>query len=217
MSSYDFPEVPITRKKNGLISGVGINDSPYMTRVVIDGKTVKCPIYAIWRGMLERCYCLAYQKKQPAYIGCTVVQEWHYFSNFKKWALSRDWTGKFLDKDIINKGNRIYGPEDCCFVPRSINNLISKERSDRGGLPTGVGFHQGRYRVRIGRHGKYQYVGCFDTIKESDYAYKAAKHDHIVSVAGDYIRNTRNYEDDWPVYLGLIKHAESLIINEGKL
>ena len=28
-----------------------------------------------------------------------------------------------LDKDILEKGNKTYSPETCCFVPRVINSL----------------------------------------------------------------------------------------------
>lgn len=46
--------------------------------------------------------------------------------------------GWALDKDILVKGNKIYSPETCCFVPQEINNLFTKRKSCRGTLPIGV-------------------------------------------------------------------------------
>lgn len=37
-----------------------------------------------------------------------------------------------LDKDILNKGNKVYCPENCIFVPRRINNLFTKSNRVRG-------------------------------------------------------------------------------------
>ena len=43
-----------------------------------------------------------------------------------------------LDKDILIKGNKIYSPQTCCFVPENLNSLITKNDSIRNNLPIGV-------------------------------------------------------------------------------
>lgn len=64
-------------------------------------------------------------KNKPTYEGCTVCDEWLYFSNFKKWFDENYIEGFQLDKDIIIRGNKVYSPQTCCFVPKEIN-IISK-------------------------------------------------------------------------------------------
>ena len=43
-----------------------------------------------------------------------------------------------IDKDILYKGNKIYCPEKCIFVPFSINSLFTKRQNRRGDYPIGV-------------------------------------------------------------------------------
>ena len=42
-----------------------------------------------------------------------------------------------LDKDILVKGNKIYSPEACRFVPQYINTLLTNAGAARGELPCG--------------------------------------------------------------------------------
>src|SRR5690606_36100917 len=85
-----------------------------------DGKkkmkyTWKCPIYQSWASMKQRVI-------KNDYGGCYVVQEWLTFSNFKSWCEQRPHVGLELDKDILAKGNKTYGPDYCEFVPNYINS-----------------------------------------------------------------------------------------------
>ena len=66
-----------------LVLGVGINDVPTPTR----SGNIRNDAYRIWKSMLERCYSDKYHQKEPAYIGCSVCDDWIRFSNFK----SKDW------------------------------------------------------------------------------------------------------------------------------
>ena len=43
-----------------------------------------------------------------------------------------------LDKDILVKGNKIYSPDTCCFVPKEVNTVFTKRQSKRGDYPIGV-------------------------------------------------------------------------------
>lgn len=68
----------------------------------------KC--YDSWTDMLKRCYSEKSQVKQPTYIGCTVHKDWHNFQVFAEWYFSKEYGGKdgyHLDKDILNKGNKV--------------------------------------------------------------------------------------------------------------
>lgn len=103
-------------------------------------------IYKRWQSMLQRCYDKEFQKKHPTYIGCEVVDEWHNLQNFTRWFLSRvnykESLKLELDKDLLQKGNRIYGPNTCTLLIREINLLISTNKAKRGKLPIGVIWHK---------------------------------------------------------------------------
>ena len=43
-----------------------------------------------------------------------------------------------MDKDILVKGNKVYSPDTCRFVPQYINSLLTNAAAIRGELPCGV-------------------------------------------------------------------------------
>lgn len=126
----------------GLIYGVGVNDANYPVTVRVYGnwrkKWQNCPLYAVWTAMLRRCYSSSYQEKHATYKGCTVCDEWLYFSEFKAWMEKQDWKGKQIDKDILVHGNKIYSPSTCVFVTAAVNNFILESGAARGDWPIGV-------------------------------------------------------------------------------
>src|SRR6476659_9867126 len=98
-----------------LIFGVGVNDSGYVTRkvTIVDGvqKTLwECPIYSTWKSMLRRCYSPRWLLLHPSYLGASVCDEWHLFSNFSTWMSEKDFAGMDLDKDLLAPGNKVYCP-----------------------------------------------------------------------------------------------------------
>jgi hypothetical protein len=136
--------------------------------------------YKIWMGIIKRCGDV----KHPTYIDCKICEEWKVYSNFKKWFDKRHIEGFHLDKDILVKGNKVYSPNTCCFVPREINNLFIKCQNTRGEYPIGVkkctnrkGFSATIYK------GKKEYVGYFSTPIDAFNAYKEAKENWIKQVA----------------------------------
>lgn len=136
--------------KESIVYGVGINDADY---VVQDNKIGwLCPFYSTWHNMLLRCYSAIYHKRQPTYTDCFVGAPWLRFSTFKKWMLTQDWLGNELDKDILNRNNKLYSAENCVFVSKQVNTFLSERNADRGEYPIGVGLHKqsGLYRARCG-------------------------------------------------------------------
>ena len=101
-----------------------------------------------WQSMLSRCYSESYRRKFTSYIGCTVCNEWLTFSNFKKWFEEHYVDGWELDKDILVKGNKVYGPDTCCFVPQELNSVILKSNRSRGEYPIGVSLESKRNKFR---------------------------------------------------------------------
>ena len=162
-----------------LVYGVGINDSKY---IVYDNKTKKhCPFYKNWLRMLRRCYSESYHKTHPTYVGCSVSPEWHLFSTFRSWMMNQKWEGLELDKDLIIKGNRVYGPDACCFVPKSINCLFGGGKKKKHfDLPQNVELlKSGKYRVHMWITPHKRYFGIFSCLKE---AHKTALQKKIESV-----------------------------------
>ena len=115
-------------RNRSLKFGVGINDADYPVNPVVNGKRKICPFYNVWSNMIRRCYMDDKNRRpqETSYIGCSVVDEWHKFSNFKRWMEKQDWKNNQLDKDLKVPGNKVYGPDTCVFIPKSINTLISE-------------------------------------------------------------------------------------------
>ena len=149
--------------------------------------------------MLERCYDKKLHEKRPTYKDCEVSKKWHNFQNFAKWYYNNyyevDDETMCLDKDILIKGNKIYSPETCIFVPQTINNLFTKRDSKRGDSVIGTCYHK-RYKVyeanchlinpKTGKS-KNKYLGRYDTELEAFEVYKYYKEKNIKEVA-DYFK-----------------------------
>jgi hypothetical protein len=130
--------------------------------------------------MLERCYSLTFQLKNPTYEGCIVCDEWLTFSNFKRWMEVQDWEGKELDKDLLINGNKLYSPETCVFVSSVVNGFISGGVNRRGDCPIGVTFREASgklyARCRNPFTGKEDHIGYFDCEDKAHLAWKRRKH-----------------------------------------
>jgi hypothetical protein len=177
------------KRKRKLLFGVGVNDD-----VDVHAKKTESMAYRKWRTMLSRCYSKVYQKKQRTYKDCSVCDEWLTFSNFKKWHDEHYVDGYELDKDILVKGNKVYSPETCCYIPKEINTLLLKCDSKRGDLPVGVISH-------TLKNGRVRYVaqcsstlmsrpnnslGSYDSPQKAFDAYKKAKEKYVKELAVNY-------------------------------
>lgn len=87
-------------------------------------------IAEVWSSMFQRSYSKKFHLKNPTYKNCSVDKRWHNFQNFAtdyERMYPKNAIEKFhLDKDILVPGNKIYGPDTCCFVPKEINDLFRK-------------------------------------------------------------------------------------------
>ena len=168
--------------------GVGcLGEGKYKTRE--NGKQTKC--YDTWNNMLKRCYNPKCQEKHSTYKECEVCEEWHNFQTFAHWYNDNYYEVQgermHLDKDILFKGNKIYSPKTCVFVPERINLLFTKSNKSRGNDP--IGTHQlpdGNYEAYCSNGEGSDYLGRFDNINDAFHIYKVHKEKIIKQVADEY-------------------------------
>lgn len=198
------------------VYGVGcIGEGKYKAKE--NGKLTKC--YITWINMLMRCYNKKYYEKNLTYINCKVSEEWLDYQNFSKWYEENYYEIKGqkmdLDKDILYKGNKIYSPENCIFVPHNINILFVKHDKDRGDYPIGVYYHKVNrkfvakcsiYDFKINKT-KQKHLGIYDTPKQAFEVYKEFKENNMRDVA-DY------YKEQIPVKLYNALYKYEVEIND---
>lgn len=150
-------------------------------------KTKTALYYTLWQGAIRRGYDKVFKDKNPCYSDTLVCKEWHNFQNFAQWYEENynpeTMQGWQLDKDILIKGNKIYSPETCCFVPQEINKLFTKRGSQRGECLIGVNKRKNKYTASINKGGIHFWLGTFNTEEEAFQAYKIAKETYIKEVA----------------------------------
>ena len=161
-----------------------------------DGKCVHTWEYNKWQSMLQRCFDNKLKEKHPTYKDTACCERWLCFVNFLedleilKQEYSWNENEKLnLDKDILHKGNKIYGLENCVLVPQWINILFIKCDAKRGEYPIGVSYHKQRkkYRAFCNINGKLKGLGYYSTPLEAFNAYKIAKEQEIKRVANECI------------------------------
>jgi hypothetical protein len=182
------------RKKSVLLYGVGFNDVDYRVyrTANIDGKYKNiwiCPYYRKWADLLKRCFCEKLQQNRPTYKGCSLFEDWLYFSNFIKWVdnqPNKDWQNCDLDKDLLLQNNKFYSPENCVFVGSKVNSFILK-KTDGGHYLTGVYWNikNNKFLAQctdpFGLNGRY--IGLFDSELEAHKAWQAKKHEYACQLA----------------------------------
>ena len=144
--------------------------------------------YVTWQSMIVRCYSPKARGKYRTYEGVAICEDWHKFSIFKAWFDEHYVEGWQLDKDILVKGNKVYGPDTCCFVPQELNSVILKSNRSRGEYPIGVSLHKklNKFRADLSTNRGKVYLGLFDSEKEAFHVYKKFKEDYIKKLASKY-------------------------------
>ena len=148
--------------------------------------------YIIWYDMLKRCYDPKYQEKYSTYKGCEVEEYLLDFQHMCEW-LDKNYyevpgEQMCLDKDILNKGNKIYSRETCIFVPQRINKLFIKRDKARGNSPIGTTPNSsGNYVVRCNNgYEKRICLGTYSTKEEAFRVYKEYKEKLIKDTIDSY-------------------------------
>lgn len=170
--------------KRSLVYGVGVND--WGSSIKVNGRNLQ--EYDLWHCMLRRCFDEKRKQECPTYQNVTCSKEWLSMTTFiedvskmKGYGLD----GWQLDKDILQKGNKLYSKATCCFVPAEVNMLLTKSDKSRGEYPVGVYFNKcaGKFTARLRINGKQKFLGSFTTPEDAFFAYKLAKEAQIKVVA----------------------------------
>ena len=197
-NGYIKKHVHYSEFKNGTIRNHMIPET-YGVGVLGDIKTKEngrlTKEYSTWTNILQRCYDPKKQEEFPRYKGVTICNEWLYFPNFVEWChkqtnwnkVLKDRKNFHIDKDIINKGNKIYSPENCSFVPAIVNGLFCKSNAIRGDYPIGVSLTKDKasFRARCNNpitKEKLEYRN-YQTPEEAFEKYKEVKEKIIKQVA----------------------------------
>jgi len=171
-------------RKRSLVFGVGVND--WVGNISVGGKKIR--EYQLWQNMLERCFDEKLKQRQPTYEGVSCSKDWLSMTKFIEDVSQMKgfgFDGWALDKDILQKGSKLYSKTTCCFVPAEVNSLLTKCDKARGEYPVGVYFHKpsGKFTAQLAINRKTKYLGLFPTPEEAFQAYKAAKEACIKAVA----------------------------------
>lgn len=145
--------------------------------------------------MLRRCYDPKFIENHPTYTGCKVHSSWHNFQVFSGWVdrnyYKIDGELMDLDKDILCKGNKIYSPSTCIFVPKRINSLFIKCDANRGDLPIGVTRWKNKFHPQCCG---VKHMGYFDTVEEAFEVYKYHKEKYMKEVIDSYEGKIPTYQ-----------------------
>lgn len=189
--------------KNKLVYGVGINDADYKVNIsttvgyTLEGKQIqkviwRCPYYKVWSDMLRRCCSEDFKKQNIVYADVEVCEEWLRFSSFRNWSVSRYADGMQLDKDILIRGNRLYSPQTCCYVPNYVNTIILT-CSRRSNMLIGATYKKSRARYStpyVATSTINGHIGCFSTAEEAHRAWQVDRIQSIESVIERYRKDT---------------------------
>ena len=83
---------------------------------------------------------------------------------------NQNWKELELDKDLLVKDNKVYGPDTCCFLPQAINSIFSScKKKINLHLPEGVHLTpNGKYEVRIFIKPNKRFIKTVSSVKESN-------------------------------------------------
>lgn len=166
---------------------------------VTNNNNINKKSYIVWVNMLKRCHDKDFKNKHTTYKECYVCEDWKCYNNFNKWFEENYYEIKDetmdLDKDILFKGNKIYSPDTCIFVPQRINKLFIKSDSLRGSCPIGVSKFKDKFSSNLNKNGNRIFLGYFLTMEEAFYKYKEEKEKYIKEVADEYKDKYKNFPE----------------------
>lgn len=166
--------------------------------------------YRVYNGIRTRCKDTKNDDRiRKCYDEVTMCQEWKDNpKTFVKWYFEHYYTvddeEMDVDKDLFDGGSKIYSPETCCILPKSLNAILTnfkkhyrEEQNIENTLPYGVSYN--------GKKKKYysdiQFTGTEKTVKLSEWdtpeeafkEYKMMKQADMLMVAAQYKNKIPDY------------------------
>ena len=116
--------------------------------------------------MMQRCYDEETHRLKPYYAPCTAEIEFQNFSNYREWHKENAMGDRKvdLDKDVLIRGNTVYGSETCTLIPHFTNTIFENRGADTNIV---LNNDTGKYDVAMSILGKREEVGSFDTEEEA--------------------------------------------------
>ncbi|WPJ20645.1 hypothetical protein vBPFY1MI_162 [Pseudomonas phage vB_PF_Y1-MI] len=168
---------------------------------------------ARWKNMKTRCDD-RYRERFPTYEGVSMCREWEDFDTFAIWMAAQPWKDRDLDKDILVRGNTVYGPETCRFVPHYVNAvLVGSSKNPNQALPIGVVEIKGQwrrtkpYKAQAQGVGSKIYLGTYSTPMGAHRAWQEYKIGVLCSVIDKYQMESEWYSE---VVVALLERADEL-------
>ena len=100
--------------------------------------------YLVWHSMISRCHNKNYHGSDN-YENIKICDEWKYFQNFANWFNDNYYElneeSIVLEKDFKTFAyglDKIYSPQNCMFLPQSLNKTITFQHNVKRNLPVGV-------------------------------------------------------------------------------
>lgn len=154
------------------------------------GTNINTIEYKTWHNMLGRCFIP--KRMRGSYEGITCCKEWLNFQNYAQWYKDNYYEVKGqrmeIDKDILVKGNKIYSPEFCVFIPQRINLLLINRKNYRGKTLLGTTHNEsGSFSANaVGSDEKSYHLGTFSTEIKAFNVYKEFRENVFKKVAEEY-------------------------------
>lgn len=191
LGETDTTKVQTKNTRNKLLFGAANSKSGRWNTTRKRGEIIE---YSFWSDVMRRCLHQNFKDKQPEYADVSCDNRWLSFDsfmedvsqlpNFDKIYLKPRWC---LDKDLLVRGNKIYGKDTVCFIPQQMNAMLTTSKRARGDLPIGVFLCQNKtnpYRAMCGDGYKGRiYLGGFKTPEMAFEAYKTRRKEVMISIA----------------------------------
>ncbi|QQD54814.1 hypothetical protein MHB_0000660 [Pseudomonas fluorescens BBc6R8] len=200
---FNLPKIATIKPKDILLYGMGVNDFA-VTPAADDWS------FNVWDRILDCCYNDNSTRSRATYFDCSVAECWHRYSDFKVWFDKNCIIGYQLDKDILVPGNRVYGPDTCCFVPKYINDAVRWWRKKPRSGYSGIAAFGSGFQAEI-THKGFKQIGEWRTsAMEAHCDWQRMKAETIEDHLCDYLREVA---PDLRVVRALVKYVDRLRSN----
>lgn len=165
-------------------------DGQWVKTITLNGKRFETRAYKLWRNVKRRTYANGVtQRRHPTYVGVSLSENFENFQFFAEWCnmqVGYGVEGFELDKDLLVKGNRVYGEHTCVFLPKKINCALIRPSDRENGSFIGTSVSGDKYAAFASDgNGATLRLGLYGTRWEAFLAYKQYKENYLKKLAED--------------------------------